>query len=149
MMLAAMSDELLKIAEEEITAQEAVQAMKRLRKLEREKPTGGQLARGALTGALVGPAAATASKLVGGGMGEAARKAMSKSKHPVGKALALGSAAVRGLAAPAASGAVFGAGLPIVRGELERGSEKAKLREYLGVARGGKVRRKAKRVLGV
>lgn len=148
MMYAAFLDELQKIAED-VSAREAVGALKRLKQLERDKPTGGQLARGALTGALVGPAASAANKLVSGGLGEAASKAMKGPKHPVGKALSLGAAAARGLAAPAASGAVFGAGLPMVRRQLDQGAEKAKLREYLGVAKGGKTRREAKKVLGV
>lgn len=151
MMYQSMRDELEKIAQDEVTRGEAVQALSRLQKLERKKLKGEELARGALTGAIVGPTAATAAKMVSGDMGGAIRDAL-KAKGKGAKALALGKAAlkgVRGLGGAAASGAVFGAGLPVVRRHLDTEAEKEKLRQYLGTSKRGKLHRQVKRRLGV
>ncbi len=142
------------------TFSEASKALKRLDKLERNKMTREELQRGALTGSIIGPTASTAAKLVSGDVGKAIRGALAPAeikgvltaKTRVGKAKALGLAAikgVRGMGGAAASGAVFGAGLPTVRRKLEESSEKEKLREYLGVRKRGKLRSKIKKELGV
>lgn len=154
-MYATMFDELTKFAESEVDTAEAVGALKRLRKLEAKKPSGAQLARGALTGALVGPAALLASQAVKGGLGKnivggisKAWKAPTKAGKALGLAKALGSG-VRGLSGAAASGAVFGAGLPTLRGHLESEAEKATIRQYLGGEDAGTMRGKVRRTLGV
>ncbi len=154
-MYAAMFDELTKIAEDEVERSEAIGAIKRLRELEAKKPTGAQLARGALTGAMVGPAAALAGRAVSGQLGKGIREgvgtamqAPTKGGKALGLAKALGGG-IRSLGGAAASGAVFGAALPTVRGHLESESEKETLRQYLGGGEKGLVRRKMKRTLGV
>ncbi len=149
----AMRGELMKLCAEDVSRGDAAKAITRLRALEKERATPEQLTRGAATGATVGPLAAAAFKVVGGDAGKAFRGALSTpGAGGKGKALALGKATlrgVRGLGGSAASGAVFGAGLPTVRGHLDREAEKDTLREYVGESRGGKVRRKAKKYLGV
>lgn len=147
---AACWDELEKLGEG-VSHQEATRALTRLRKLERDKMTPEQLGRGAMTGAIVGPAALTASKLVGGGMGRGLLDA-AKAPGAGGKVLGIGKAlwgGGRALGGAAASGAVFGAGLPTVRQHLDSEAEKEKLRQYLNVSKRGKVRGKIRRKLGV
>lgn len=147
MMYQAMSDELLKIAQE-VTAYEATRALNKLRELEAKKPTGSEIARGALAGGTAGTVASLARSAVSGGLAKSVREAM-QAPTIVGKAGRLTSSALSGAGQSMAGSAAFGSTLPFVRGYLDREAEKAKLREYLGVAKGGKVRRKAKRVLGV
>ncbi len=152
---ASFSDEFLKLSA--TTREEAEGALKKLRKLEEEKLTGGQLARGALTGAIVGPGAALASKGVSGdltkGIKGGVRKALKKAgPSRLGKAKALGGALVggiRGLGGSAASGAVFGAGLPVVRRKLDVEAEKEKLEQYLGRSRRGQFAGEVRKTLGV
>lgn len=148
-----MRGELTKLCAVDVSRGDAVDALSRLRKLEKEKVTAEQLTRGAATGAIVGPLAALASKTVGGDTGKAFRKALSTAgSGRAGKAKAVGKAAlmgVRGLGAAASSGAVFGSALPTVRGHLDREAEKDTLRDYVGESRSGKMRRKAKKYLGV
>jgi hypothetical protein len=139
------------VEQDPVTYTEAARALKRLDKLERNKLTREELQRGALTGAMVGPAALAAGTLVGGGAEGAISGALKKPS--VGKGLkSLGLSALKGkrkLLGAAASGAVFGAGLPTVRRKLEEASEKEKLREYLGVSKGGRLRRRITKELGV
>jgi hypothetical protein len=135
----------------QVTTQEAAGALKRLRELERKKPTPEQLTRGALAGSIVGPAGLMASKLVGGGVGKGLAEAL-RAKGAGGKAKGLAKAlwgGTRQLGGAAASGAVFGAGLPTARSVLDREAEKEKLRQYLGTSKRGKLRRKASKYLGV
>lgn len=152
-MFDACYDSLEKLGEAP-SAYEAQQALRRLRKLERERPTAQQLSRGAITGAIVGPGALLASKMVAGGMGSSLRQA-TKAKTVGGKALGVGKALWGGgrqLGGSAASGAVFGAGLPSVRSHLDREAEKQKLRDYLemsGGGRYGKIRGSVRRKIGV
>ena len=149
-MQSAMADELCKVAEG-ITHSEATSALKRLDKLERKKLTREELQRGALTGAIVGPAALAASTLVGGGAGKAIGQAIKKPTWG-GRAAGLGKAVFGGgrrLLGAGTSGMVFATGLPTVRRKLDESAEKEKLREYLGVRKRGKLRSKIKRELGV
>lgn len=148
------ADELTKIADN-VSSQEAIAAVKRLRELDANKPTADQLARGALTGALVGPAAALANRAVSGELGKGISSGVSQAMSAPtrgGKALGLGKALVggiRGLGGAAAGSAVVGAGLPSVRRHFDQEAEKAKLRDYLGQSRGGHVRTSVKKALGV
>jgi hypothetical protein len=160
-MYQSMRDELHKIAGDDgVSRSEAVGALKRLQKLERRKLKGEELARGALTGAVVGPTAALAAKTVSGDVGKAIKGALApdkvkgvlRAKTRLGKAKALGLAAysgLRGLGGAAASGAVFGSALPVVRRHLDESAEKEKLQQYLGTSKGGKVHRQIKRRLGI
>lgn len=134
---------------------EASVALKKLQKLEAEAPTGGELARNALAGAMVGPVMGTVSQLVAGrqplqealgafreglpGAAKTYRGAWAKGLKGTG----------RGMAASALSGSVLGAGMPLVRGYLHREAEKEKLRDYLGESPRGKLRGKIKQELGV
>jgi len=124
------SREAEKVAEE-VTKTEAQVALRRLKKLEKKKPSLGELGRGAAAGAVVGPVAATASRMVSGGW----RRGVIKN--------------IRDVAAPAASGAVFGSLLPTARHHLERESEKEKLRDFIEQSPRSKLRRKLKKTLGV
>lgn len=146
-----MREELSKLCAEDVTRGDAVAALSKLRKLEREKPTAEELTRGGVAGGLTGVLARGASGLASGdvakGLGGALRQ-----KGVGGKALGLGKALGKGLhssASSAAGSATFGAGLPTIRRHLDREAEKDKLRGYLGEARGGKVRSRAKKYLGV
>lgn len=113
---------------------EAVRALKRLKRLQKDKPSVGQIARGALVGSAVGPAAMLASRAITG-----ASTARPGKLFP-GK---------RAILAAAGHGAVFGGLLPAGRHKLERAAEKQKLREYVGQHRGGSMRSKIKKHLGV
>lgn len=153
-MWVAFDRELLKMGEspEAVSTDEARAALKRLRQLDKTKPTAEQLTRGAITGAMVGPAAALASRAVAGGDG--LRKAM-RSKTLGGKALGTAKALLggtRNLGGAAASGAVFGAGLPTVRSQLDQRAEKQKLRDYLQMSNkgtAGRLRGRVTRAIGV
>ena len=143
---AAMLDELSKIGELKDTIKqkieearhvdtgEATAALKRLNKLEKEKPSAGQIARGALVGSVVGPTASLAWRTAAGKRGRA------------GFPIWMGA---RAQAAHAAHGAVYGGVLPAGRQKLERESEKQKLREYVGQNRRGTLRGKIKSTVGV
>ncbi len=122
---------------EEVSDEEALQALRRLRKLEATKPKPEELARGAIAGSIVGTGAGLAStalapgglrNLTSGFKGTFARGAKGV---PVGLAKGMLHAG-RAIAAPAAGSAVFGAGLPVARSHLDREAEKQKLRQYLG-----------------
>lgn len=135
----------------EVSREEAASALERLKTLEAKKPSAEQLTRGALTGAIVGPGALLASKLVGGGVGKGLGTAL-KARGAGAKATGLAKAlwgGTRQLGGAAASGAVFGAGLPTVRRHLDEQAEKEKLRQYLGTSKRGRLRRKASKYLGV
>ena len=147
----AMADEFLKISQG-TSHSEAVESLSKLRRLEREKPTGGELARNALAGVAVMPAVTTASSLVAGE--QPIQKALEARRltgvGTIGSALKRGAwKSGRGLAGAALSGAVLGAGLPLARGYLHREAEKETLRDYLGVSKRGKTRKKVKKELGV
>ena len=143
----------VKLAEDTATKRDATDALAKLRKLEREKPTVGELKRGATAGAIVGTGANLMSNIVSGGSGGGIRKAL-KAPTVGGKTLGMGKAlfgGARTLTGAAASGATFGAGLPIVRRKLDVESEKETLRDYLDSnRRGGRgIRRQAKKIVGV
>lgn len=147
MMYASMRDELSKIAST-VSSKDAVEALGRLRDLESSKPKPSEIARGALAGGVAGTASSLARGLVSGGVRQSVGDAL-KAPTAVGKVGRLAGSALQGLGTSMAGSAAFGATLPFVRRRLDQEAEKAKLREYLGVASGGKIRREAKKVLGV
>jgi len=146
-------DEFLKLGA--VTREEAGEALGRLKELEEEKPTIGELGRGSATGAIVGPGAMIAATGAKGGLSrKAVTSALStalKGAKPgrFGKAKAIGGLIGGALAAPAASGAVFGTGLPLVRRKMDVEAEKERLRQYTGTSRRGRVHRQATEYLGV
>lgn len=163
----SMRDELLKIAEGEVTSQEAAAAYKRLKKLEETQPTVGELGRGALAGAAVGTGAGLVSKAISpgalldaetgargtSGLGELAEgfrglrgAKLKKAPAIIGRGIMH---AARLIAAPAAGSAVFGAGLPIARGYLDREAEKETLEQYLDASRRSRLSGQIRRHLGV
>ena len=127
---AVSSSQLDKLASE-VTSEQAAVALKKLRTLEKSKPTGGELARGAAVGAVAGPVAANLSKVIAGGP----KAGLTKS--------------LREIAGQAASGAVYGGGLPFVRHRLERAAEMQKLREYAGEHKRGTLRGKIRKATGL
>jgi len=146
-------DEFLKLSA--VTREEASDALGRLKELEEEKPTVGELGRGAATGAIVGPGAALAAA---GSKGQLSRKALGKTFRGalegakggrLGKAKIVGGLIGGALAAPAASGAVFGTSLPLVRRKLDVEAEKEQLRQYTGTSKRGRIHRQATEYLGV
>jgi hypothetical protein len=135
----------------EITPEQASTALQRLEDLESAKPTGGQLARGALAGAAAGPISLLASK---GVSGEALRGLQSAVAAPglAGKARGLLQAskgAGRMVLERSAGGAALGAIMPNVKHRLDTEAEMAKLREFMGTSNTGPVRGVVKRTLGV
>lgn len=154
-----MCYEMLKTAardDGEVSTVEAVQALKRLRKLEATKPKPEELARGAIAGGIVGTGAGLASTALSpGGLSNLAsgfKGTFSRGVKGVPTSLAKGALhAGRAILAPAAGSAVFGAGLPVVRSHLDREAEKEKLRQYLGDEQGkrSKMRKTITRRLGV
>lgn len=120
----------------EVTTTEAAQSLKRLKKLEKEKPTVGQIGRGAAVGAGVMPLAGLAWRAVAGPKGRA----------PLPKQIWPGA---RPMAATAAQGGVLGGLMPAGQQKLEREVEKQRLREYVGDRRRGTLRGKIKKTVGV
>ena len=137
-MFQAMADELLKLAEDGVSTGEALEAFKRLRKLEKSAPTKGQLLRGAGIGAVAGPAAGAIADVIQGGAGGAGKG--------LTKALTAGG---RKLLARASTGAIYGGALPYARHQLERQAELEKLRSYVGESKRGKLRSKIRKVTGI
>lgn len=138
-----------------VSRMEAEDALRRLRKLERDAPTAGELSRNALAGAAVMPVMGTVSGLVSGKQPlqeqlrlfrEGAATAAPTRRAAWKKGI---SGTGRGMLASAVSGVALGAGMPLVRGYLHREAEKEKLRDYLGVSKRGKLRGKVKKQLGV
>lgn len=149
--LSAMRREMCKLCAQDVSRGEAVEALSRLRHLEKTNPTPEQLTRGALAGGIVGTVARGVGGLVSGDVTKGLGKALQE-KGVGGKALGVAKALGRGIhssGAAAASSATFGAGLPIVRQHLDREAEKDKLRTYLGHEEGGQLRRTSKKYLGV
>ena len=148
MMYKSMLDELLKIASSDVSTSQALKSLERLKQIEDNKPTGGEIARGALAGTAAGTAALTARSLVTGGLVKGVRAAMT-APTTGGKLVGLGKGALEGLGSTAAGSAAFGATLPAARRYLDTEAEKATLRGYLGTSKKGRLRGKVTRVLGV
>ena len=132
----AFVDEFLKLAA--VTPEEAEASFKRLKALEETKPTGGQIARGALAGTVGGAASQLARGLVTGDIVQGIRESM---KEPTlsgfGKNLALRT--LKNVGGTVAGTAAFGSTLPLVRQHLDRQAEIAKLKEFLGQEQTGTV----------
>jgi hypothetical protein len=149
-----MQSAFLKFASD-VTYTEASTALQKLKKLEAENPTKGELARNAMAGAAVMPVMGTVSGLVSGK--QPLVEALRNYREGLPGAGATRSAAWkkglsgtgRGMAASAVSGMALGAGMPLVRGYLHREAEKEKLRQYLGEKKRGKLRNKIKRTVGL
>lgn len=109
---AELEHELQKEAEAAVTPEAAQDSLRHLQELNRTRPSGDQLQRGAAVGALVGPVAASMSKTIAG----------------TWKPSAVGN--LRELAASSASGAVFGGLMPAVRHKLESRAETGKLEQF-------------------
>jgi hypothetical protein len=162
-----LGDELSKIA---VSRQEAEIAYRRLKELEETKPTVGELGRGALAGATIGTLGGLVSKAISPGApitgegGKVVGRGISGLDELVEGFKGLRGAKLKGapkivgkgllhagrlIAAPAAASAVFGAGLPIARGYLDREAEKETLEQYIDKSKRGKLRREIKRHMGV
>lgn len=147
----SMADEFLKMAAA-VTDEQAAEALDKLRALEENKLTGGELARGALTGAVVGPTALAANQLISGS--QPLVEALKGPRGPglkglagaVGKGLAK---TLRGSGGAAAGSALFGAGIPTVRRQLDRQAEMEKLRNYISNNPEPSLRSSVKQTLGV
>ena len=122
-----------------VSAEDANRAYKKLKDLQKNKLTVGELGRGALTGAIVGPVASIATN--------APRiSSMYRGGGIKGVIKGLGT----GMLGSALGGAVLGAGLPSVRRQLDERAQIAKLEDYLSQGRGTyRLRNKIKRTMGV
>jgi len=110
---------LLKVAEErEITREEAETALRKIRRLEKTKPTSSEMLRGAGVGAVVGPLMTMAYRTIAG---KKVRPLSNKAWFP----------GVRPLVASSGSTAVMGGLMPAFRHKLEREAEKSTLQGYL------------------
>ncbi len=124
--LGAVTEGQLKVAAAEVTRQDAQGALGRLEELEATRPTGGQLTRGALVGASVGPIASNISKLI----------SSSKLHSP------------REIVGQAVSGAMFGGAMPYAKHEVESGAERRKLKSYISAGHGGRLATQIENKLG-
>lgn len=111
-----------------ITREQTELSLKKLKRLEEGKLTPGELGRGAMVGAILGPIGAHAARAIEG--------------VPIYKG-------PRNIAASAAMGALYGSLIPVGKSRLEREVNKQKLKEYLGTKPRGTLRSKIKRTLGV
>lgn len=124
-MYRSMCSELEKLCAARLESDDAVA---RLKKLEEEKATPAQMARGALAGVAVGSLSRTAAGLATGDLPGAVVDAMRAPGGYKGKAKALGAASLRGakeLRGASAGSATFGALSPVIRGRLERSAASA------------------------
>jgi len=110
-----------------VTAEEARNSLGRLDQLESVRK--GELGRGALVGAAVGPVMSNVGRLISGG------------KRP--------GSMLRQTAAEMTTGAIFGGALPYARNRLERTVEREKLKDYLEGGRSKTLRSKVRRSVGV
>lgn len=149
---AAMFDELLKLSVElprpkkVISEEDARRAYEHLGRLEQSKPAIGELGRGGAVGAVIGPVATLAARAIAGAKGRSGGKLVDLKDVSKGYSLWPGA---RSITASSGYGAVFGGAMPALRHKLETEAETQKLREYVGEARGGKLRRNIKKTLGV
>ncbi len=144
----SMTDELKKIANAEVTSDQALAAVERLRQLDRERPSPSQLARGALAGSVAGTAAMAARSLVNNGVRDSVRDALTKPTLG-GKLKSVGLDALKATGAVTAGSAVSGALLPVVSRKLDSTAERVKLEQYLGTNTRGRARTHLATTLGV
>jgi hypothetical protein len=112
---AVTPDQLQKVAE--VTREQAQQALQHLDTLESQKPTAGQLARGALVGSVVGPVASNVSKLISAGHLHTPRE----------------------VAGQVAGGVIFGTATPLLKHKVETGTERRMLQDYVNSGQGGRL----------
>lgn len=122
-------------AERDVTPTEAKAALTRLRKLDKDSPTAGQLARGAGVGAVVGPASSLAWRAIAGKKGWAGTGKLWPGTRP--------------MLATSGQWAFLGGAMPAARHKLEQEVEKQRLKEYLGYSNRGKLRSKIKKTTGL
>lgn len=150
MNLAAMSDELLKIAAMEagVTEEQALASLSRLRALEETKPSRAELARGALAGSVVGGTGRILSGAVAGDLKTPTMEGL-RAAAGVGAKLKQFTPIARQLGGALIPGAMIGAALPVVKNYMGAEAEKEKLRQYLGTSELDPTRSKIKQTLGV
>ncbi len=131
----ALADEFQKLAA--VSADQANSALTRLKKLEESKPTGGEIARGAVAGASLGA------------LGNVMGSTIAGTRAPL-RALAAGGPTLgRQVAGSLAPGVLIGAALPILRRKMDEGAEVETLKNHLGMSQKGPVRSRVKQTLGV
>jgi len=144
----AMLDEFIKIAVDRealadvvepdaVSAEEAMASARRLRRLRKNKPTGGQLVRGAVSGATILPAFGLISSAIKGKIPRNAAGALHYGK--------LG----REVAGDAVRGAAIGSLLPMARQYMNTAAEKEKIHQFLGTSERSPVRSQIRQTLGV
>lgn len=134
--LKAMTEELMKLGQP-VSSTEAEGALKRLNKLDEAKPSGGELARGAIAG--------TGLSVAGNLLGST----ISGTRAPLRAAVAGAPTLGKQIAGAAIPGVIVGAALPLVRRHMDVEAEKEKLRSHLGISNHGAVRSQIKQTLGV
>jgi hypothetical protein len=146
-----MHRELRKLCAADMSEEDAAKSLANLQRLDRERPTAGQTARGAMAGAVGGLASKTMSSISSGDMKKGLSSSMAGRTGAKGKLMGAGAALLKGLhqGASAASGsAAFGATVPSVKRQLERGAEKGRLKAYAEGAPEGALRSSIKERLG-
>lgn len=121
----AAADELSKLGA--ITDEQAQRALDRYETLDRQRPTGGQVARYATLGAVAGPAAHVVGNLA---RGRGLKGAVDVAKDAAGNAMSHGK--LRTLAGTSASGALTTGVVPFIRTHLDRSAERNTLKQYMG-----------------
>lgn len=148
MNLASMRYELEKMAEG-ISSVEALQAVKKLRDLEANKPKPDEIARGALAGGVAGTASTLARGIVTGDLAKGVGNAVRGSTNLRGALWNMGKGVAKGVGGSLVGSAAFGATLPFARRFLDQEAEKAKLKNYLGQGRSSRTLQTVKETLGV
>lgn len=97
---------LLKLAD--VTRQEAQRSLERLEGIDAGRPTGGQLARGALVGSIAGPVASNLNRLIGKGEFHSPRE----------------------IAGQIAGGLIMGTAVPLAKREVDAFAERKVLNDY-------------------
>lgn len=101
----------------EVTKDQAQVALSRLDELDHQRPTLGQLGRGAAVGSIVGPIASNVNKLISKGEFNTPREMVGQ----------------------LAGGAVLGIAAPLLRHKVETGNERHLLRNYVNEGHGGRL----------
>lgn len=110
----------------EVTREQAQHALTRLDELDHQRPTAGQLGRGALVGSIVGPIASNVGKLISEG----------RFSKP------------RDIAGQIASGTIFGTATPFIKHKVETGTERKTLKNYIDSGGGGRLATQIENKLG-
>lgn len=135
----AFFDELEKIERQKLAKpdrEEAMASLQRLERMDQTRPTGPELARGAIAGTSLGVAGNLLNSTIAG------------TRAPLRAAVAGGPTLGKQIMGAAIPGVIFGAALPVVKRKLDESAEKETLRAHLGMSRGG-ARSKMRQTLGV